>query len=66
MTDLVHIQFDLKHGHDLLQLRIVPRCSVDSLWDEFEDQIEVEFIFLRMSAWREILSMLVRTFSPFV
>ena len=45
---MVHVQFNLEHGHGLLELGIVPAGTVHGLWDVFEDKIEIDFIFLLM------------------
>jgi hypothetical protein len=34
---LVHIQFDLKHRHRLLELCVVTTCTIYSLWYIFEN-----------------------------
>ena len=47
---LVHVQLDLERGHHLLQLRVVPRSSVDCLGYEFKYEIEVYLVFLRSIA----------------
>ena len=50
---LVHVQLDLKHWHGLLQLDVVARSAIYSLWDVFLNEVEVDFIFLgRKVNWR--------------
>lgn len=44
---LIHIQLDLKVRHGLLQLNIVARRSIDRFRNIFENQIEINFVFLR-------------------
>lgn len=44
---LVDVELDLKDGHGGLEFVEVPRGTVDGFWDELEDQVEVDFIFLR-------------------
>jgi len=44
---LIHVQLDLEHGHCLLDLGVVARCTIDRLWDIFEHEIEENFILLQ-------------------
>lgn len=44
--ELVHVQLDLEHWHDLLELCVVAQRAVDGLWDVFKDEVEVDFVFL--------------------
>lgn len=44
---LVYVEFDLENGHGALQLVEVTRSAIHSFWNEFEDQIEIDFVFLR-------------------
>jgi hypothetical protein len=51
--ELVHVQFDLEHGHGLLEFGIMATSAIDSFWNVFEDEIEVNFIFLKQDVrWR--------------
>lgn len=43
---LVCVEFDLKDRHGCLHLVEVSRGTVDSLWNEFLDKVEIDFIFL--------------------
>lgn len=43
---LVDVEFDLQHGHCGLQFVEIARCAVHRLWDIFEDEVEIHFIFL--------------------
>lgn len=43
---LVDVEFDLENGHGSLQFVEVSGCSIDGLGDVFEDEIEVDLIFL--------------------
>lgn len=43
---LVGVEFDLKHGHCGLHFVEVARGTIDGLRDKFEDQVQVDFIFL--------------------
>lgn len=45
--ELVHVQLDLKHGHGLFEFSIVTTGAVNSFWDIFEHEIEVNFVLLR-------------------
>ena len=42
--ELVDVQLDFENGHDRLHLVEVARGPVDSLWNEFEHEVEVHFI----------------------
>ena len=44
--ELIHVELDLQHGHRLLELHVVTRSAVDSLWDVFENEVEVNLVFL--------------------
>ncbi len=44
--ELVHVEFDLKHGHGLLKLGIVTAGAVDGFWDVFEHEVQIDFVFL--------------------
>lgn len=43
---LVDVELDLQHGHCGLQFVEIARCAVHRLWNVFEDEVEVHFIFL--------------------
>jgi hypothetical protein len=43
---LVDEKLDFEDGHDGLHLVEVARSTVDGLWYEFENQVEVDFILL--------------------
>ena len=65
-THLVHVQLDLQHGHGLLELGVVSRCAVHRFWDELEDEVEIDLVFLSLStAAPTVTHDAVRTFSPF-
>jgi hypothetical protein len=49
--ELIHVQLDLKHGHRLFELGIVPACAVHGLRNVFLDEIEVNFVLLRIARW---------------
>lgn len=44
--ELVDVELDLQHRHGCLHLVEVSRRPVDGLRNEFEDKVEVHFIFL--------------------
>jgi len=46
---LVDEKFDLENRHDGLHLVKVARSTVDGLWYEFKDQIEVDLILLQLT-----------------
>lgn len=48
--DDVHVELDVAHGHSLLQFRILPRRAIDGFWNEFEDEIEVDFVLLGLNS----------------
>ena len=45
-TCLIHVQFDLRDWHRLLDFRIAPGSSVHCLWDKLQYQIEILLVFL--------------------
>jgi hypothetical protein len=45
--ELVNVELDLEDGHDSLHLVKVSGGAVDGLGHEFEDEVEVDFIFLQ-------------------
>lgn len=45
--ELVDVQLDLQHGHRSLEFVEVTGCTVNSLWDILENEVEVDFIFLK-------------------
>lgn len=44
--ELVDVELDFENGHDGLHLVEVSGSAVDGLGNEFQDQVEVDFIFL--------------------
>lgn len=44
--ELVDVEFDFQHRHGGLHLVEVAGCPVDGLWDKFEDEVQIHFIFL--------------------
>lgn len=44
--ELIHVEFDLKHGHRLLEFGVVATGSVHSFGYIFEDKVEIDFVFL--------------------
>jgi hypothetical protein len=44
--ELINVKLDFKNGHSGFHLVEVSRGSIDSLWNELEDEIEVDFILL--------------------
>lgn len=46
-----HVELDIAHRHGLLELCIMSGCAVDCFWDEFEDEIEVDFILLGLNPY---------------
>lgn len=44
--ELVHIELDLQHRHRLFKLDIMTRCAINSFWDVFKDEVQVDLIFL--------------------
>ena len=47
---LVHVQFDLEHGHGLLELSIVAACAIHGFRNIFENKVEIHFVFLWQAA----------------
>ena len=47
--ELVDVQLDLEDGHGGLELVEVSRSAVDGLGDEFEHEVQVDLIFLRLN-----------------
>lgn len=45
--ELVHVQLDLERRHGLLQFGVMTARTVDGLGDIFEDEVEVQFVFLQ-------------------
>lgn len=45
--ELIHVQFDLEHGHWLLQLRVVATSTIYSFGNVFEHEIEINFVLLK-------------------
>lgn len=45
--ELVHVQFDLEHGHGLFEFSVMTTSAVDSFWDVFQDEIKVHFVLLK-------------------
>lgn len=45
--ELVHVQFDLEHGHGLFEFSIMTTSAVDSFWDIFQDEIKIYFVLLK-------------------
>lgn len=43
---LVHVQFDLEHGHGLFQFCIMAAGAVNGFGDKFKNKIEINFVFL--------------------
>ena len=43
---LVHVQFDLKHGHGLLEFGVMATSAVNGLGYIFQHEVQVNFIFL--------------------
>jgi hypothetical protein len=43
---LVHIKFDLKHRHGLLELGVVTACAVHGFRNVLENKVEVDLVFL--------------------
>lgn len=43
---LIHVKFDLKHGHWLLEFCIMATSAIDCFWNIFENEIEIDFVFL--------------------
>jgi hypothetical protein len=43
---LVHVQFDLEHGHGLFEFGVMATGAVNGLWYIFQHEIQVNFIFL--------------------
>ena len=43
---MVHVEFDLEHGHGLFELGIMAAGAVDGLWDIFEHKVKIDFVFL--------------------
>jgi hypothetical protein len=46
--ELVDVELDFQYWHDRLELIEVPGSTIDGLGDVFEDQVEIDFVFL----WR--------------
>lgn len=43
---LIHVEFDLQHGHGLFQLGVMTTGSVNRFRDVFKYEVEVHFILL--------------------
>ena len=43
---LIDVDLDFQDWHGCLHFVEEARCSVHGFWNEFEDQVEVNFIFL--------------------
>lgn len=44
--ELVHVQFDLEHGHGLFEFRIMATGTVNGFGNIFKNKIEINFVFL--------------------
>lgn len=44
--ELVDVQLDFENRHRCFHLVEITRSSVDGLGNEFEDEVEVDFVFL--------------------
>lgn len=43
---LVHVQFDLEHGHGLFEFGIMATGTVNGFWNIFKNKIKINFVFL--------------------